>query len=135
MKLNELKPKQGSTKNRIRVGRGIGSGKGKTGGRGVKGQKARTGVSINGFEGAQMPLYRRLPKSGFTKSLARDPVEVTLGRLQQAVDTKLIDPKKPVDEAALVAGKAIRRKKDGVKLLATGELKTKIDLKRTAATK
>ena len=135
MKLNELKPKEGSTKNRIRVGRGIGSGKGKTGGRGVKGQKARTGVSINGFEGGQMPLYRRLPKSGFTNIFARDLVEVTLGRLQQAVDKKLIDPKKPVDEAALVAGKVIRRKKDGVKLLAKGELKTKLDLTLTAATR
>jgi large subunit ribosomal protein L15 len=116
------------------VGRGIGSGKGKTSGRGVKGQKARTGVSIKGFEGGQMPLYRRLPKIGFTNIFAKDLVEITLSRLQQAVDSKKLDAKKLVDEDALVAAGVIRRKKDGVKLLNTGALKIKLDLKLTAAT-
>ena len=94
MKLNELKPQEGSTKNRMRVGRGIGSGKGKTSGRGVKGQKARTGVSIKGFEGGQTPLHRRLPKRGFKNIFATKLVEVTLGRLQMAVDAKKLDAKK-----------------------------------------
>lgn len=129
MKLNELQPNEGSVKRKMRVGRGIGSGKGKTSGRGVKGQKARTGVSINGFEGGQMPLYRRLPKRGFTNIFARDLVTVSLGRLQQAIDKKLIDPKAAIDEDMLVKSKVIRRKKDGVRLLGSGELKAKIALK------
>lgn len=129
MKLNELKPQEGSVKNRIRVGRGIGSGKGKTSGKGVKGQKARSGVALNGFEGGQMPLYRRLPKRGFTNIFARNLATVSLGRLQEAIDKKMLDPKKPIDEEALVAAKVIRRKKDGVRLLGSGEIKTKIDLK------
>lgn len=135
MKLNKLKPQAGSVKRKMRVGRGIGSGKGKTSGRGVKGQKARTGVSINGFEGGQMPLYRRLPKSGFTNIFAKDYVEITLSRLQAAVDKKLIDTKKQVDEAALVAAGVVRRKRDGIKLVGSGQIKTKVDLKLSAATK
>ncbi len=135
MKLNELRPKDGATKRRMRVGRGIGSGKGKTSGRGVKGQKARTGVSINGFEGGQMPLYRRLPKSGFTNIFAKDYVELTLGRLQEAIDGKKIDSKQAIDEDALVKSGVIRRKRDGVRLLATGVLKAKVDLKIAGATK
>jgi large subunit ribosomal protein L15 len=135
MKLNELKPKAGSTKRKMRVGRGIGSGKGKTSGRGVKGQKARTGVAINGFEGGQMPIYRRLPKRGFTNIFARDLVELTLVRLQFAIDEKKLDTKGVVDEDALVKAGVVRRKKDGVKLIGGGELKSKINLKISAATK
>jgi large subunit ribosomal protein L15 len=135
MKLNELKPKKGSVRTFKRVGRGIGSTKGKTAGRGVKGQKARTGVAINGFEGGQTPLYRRMPKTGFTNIFAKEYAEITLGRLQEAIDSKLIDAKKPIDEDALVAGKAIRRKRDGVRLIGGGELKVKVDLKITGASK
>ena len=129
MKLNELKPKEGSVTKKMRVGRGIGSGKGKTSGKGQKGQKSRSGVAINGFEGGQMPLYRRLPKRGFNNIFARDLVEVTLGRLQAAVDKKMIDSKAAIDEDMLVKAKVIRRKKDGVRLIGTGELKAKLDLK------
>ncbi len=134
MKLNELKYNEGATHNSKRVGRGIGSGKGKTCGSGQKGQKARSGVAINGFEGGQMPLYKRLPKRGFTNIFAKKYVEVSLARLQEALDNKLIDAKGTIDEAALVKGKVIRRKKDGVRLLATGELKSKVDLKIAGAT-
>jgi large subunit ribosomal protein L15 len=135
MKLNELKPKEGSVKKPIRVGRGIGSGKGKTSGKGVKGQKARSGVAINGFEGGQMPLHRRLPKLGFTNIFAKKYVELTLSRLQQAIESKRIDPKNALDEDALVAAKVVRRKRDGIRLIGTGTLKTKIDLKLSGATK
>jgi large subunit ribosomal protein L15 len=135
MKLNELKPKKGSIKRKMRVGRGIGSGKGKTSGRGVKGQKARSGVAIKGFEGGQMPLYRRLPKMGFSnETFNTHLVELTTARLQQAIDAKKIDTKGTIDEDALVKGGVIRRKKDGVKLIVKGELKTKVDLKITKAT-
>ncbi len=135
MKLNELKPKTGSTHNIKRVGRGIGSGKGKTCGVGQKGQKARSGVAIKGFEGGQMPLYQRLPKRGFNNIFAKKFVELTLARLQQAIDAKKIDTKGQIDEDALVKAGVIRRKKDGVRLLGKGELKTKVDLKLSGATK
>ncbi|MCF8495457.1 MAG: 50S ribosomal protein L15 [Alphaproteobacteria bacterium] len=136
MKLNELKPQEGSVKNRIRIGRGIGSGKGKTSGKGHKGQKARSGVAIKGFEGGQMPLYRRLPKFGFSNaSFALKFSEVTLSKLQAAVEAGKLDPKKPADEEALVKAGLVRRKKDGIKLLGTGALKTKLDLTITKATK
>lgn len=135
MKLNELKPAKGSVTERTRVGRGIGSGKGKTCGAGHKGQKARSGVAIKGFEGGQMPLYRRLPKRGFNNYFGRNLVELSLGRLQQAIDKKLVDPKKTIDEDALVAAKVIRRKKDGVRVLGGGELKTKVTLKVSGVTK
>ena len=136
MKLNELSPNAGSTKNRTRVGRGIGSGKGKTCGSGQKGQKARSGVAINGFEGGQMPLYMRMPKSGFNnKKFATNLTELTLGRLQEAIDAKAIDTKKTIDEDALVAAGVVGKKQDGIKLLTKGELKTKVDLKITKATK
>jgi large subunit ribosomal protein L15 len=136
MKLNELAPKKGSVSNRTRVGRGIGSGKGKTSGKGVKGQKARSGVAIKGFEGGQMPLYRRMPKSGFTNGMFKTKLaELTLGKLQSAIDAKLIDAKKTIDEEALVAAGVISNKRDGVKLLASGELKTKVELKITKASK
>jgi large subunit ribosomal protein L15 len=129
MKLNELQPKEGSKKERMRVGRGIGSGKGKTCGVGQKGQKSRSGVAIKGFEGGQMPLYQRLPKRGFKNNFGNDFTTVSLGRLQTAIDNKMIDPKKQVDEDMLVAAKVVRRKKDGVRLIGGGELKTKLDLK------
>lgn len=130
MKLNELKPNDGAKKKKMRVGRGIGSGKGKTAGRGVKGQKARTGVAIKGFEGGQMPLYRRLPKAGFSNApFADDLVELTLARLQAGIDSKKLDAKGTVDEDALVKAGVIRRKRDGVKIIATGALKTKIALR------
>ena len=134
MKLNDLQPKKGSVKRKMRVGRGIGSGKGKTCGRGVKGQKARSGVAIKGFEGGQMPLYRRLPKMGFSNaSFSTDLAELTLGRLQEAIDAKIIDTKKQIDEEALVKAGVVRRKQGGVKLLSTGALSAKVDLKITKA--
>ena len=136
MKLNELKPQEGSSKDRTRVGRGIGSGKGKTCGSGQKGQKARSGVAINGYEGGQMPLYMRLPKSGFNNTAFRTNLsELTTGRLQAAIDAKKIDTKKTVDEDALIAAGVVGKKRDGIKLLTKGDLKTKIDLKITKATK
>lgn len=136
MKLNELKPKAGSVKSRTRVGRGIGSGKGKTSGVGQKGQKSRSGVAIKGFEGGQMPLHMRLPKFGFNNKMFRtNLVELTLGRLQQAIDSKKLDAKKDITEDALIEAGVIRRKRDGIKLIATGELKTKVALNITKATK
>ena len=135
MKLNELRNKDGATKTGKRIGRGIGSGKGKTGGRGVKGQKARSGVAINGFEGGQMPLYRRLPKRGFNKPFAKEYNEVSLGRIQAAIDAKKLDPKETVDAAALVKAGVVRRAKDGVRLLGGGELKAKVSFDLAHATK
>ena len=136
MKLNEIKPKAGSNKKKLIVGRGIGSGKGKTCGSGQKGQKARSGVAINGFEGGQMPLYRRLPKMGFSnEKFATKLAELNLAKLQKAIDAKQIDAKKTIDEDALVAAGVISRKQDGVKLLGSGELKAKVDLKITKASK
>ena len=135
MKLNELHDNPGATKDRIRVGRGIGSGKGKTGGRGVKGQKSRTGVAIKGFEGGQMALYRRLPKRGFTNLFAKDLNEVNLSRLQQAVDAGKLDAAKPVTQDALIEAGVLSRKKDGVKVLGRGELTTKLDLEVYAVSK
>jgi large subunit ribosomal protein L15 len=125
MKLNELKDNPGATKPRMRVGRGIGSGKGKTAGRGVKGQKARTGVAIKGFEGGQMPLHRRLPKRGFNNVLALEFNEVSLTRVQQAVDAGKLDAGQPVTAEALKAAGVIRRVKDGVRILG-GELTAKL---------
>jgi large subunit ribosomal protein L15 len=126
MKLNDLRDNPGATKDRMRVGRGIGSGKGKTGGRGVKGQKARTGVAVKGFEGGQMPLHRRLPKRGFNNYGALDLNEVNIGRIQQAVDAKKLDPKAVVTIDALVAAGICSRVRDGVKILGVGELKAKL---------
>jgi large subunit ribosomal protein L15 len=136
MKLNEIKPQIGSTTSRKRVGRGIGSGKGKTCGVGVKGQKARSGVAIKGFEGGQMPLYMRLPKVGFNNTKFRiNLAEITLGKLQEAIDNKQIDAKKPIDEAVLMAAGVVSAKRDGIKLLSKGELKSKVELKLTKASK
>lgn len=126
MKLNDLRDNEGATKDRMRVGRGIGSGKGKTGGRGVKGQKARTGVAVKGFEGGQMPLHRRLPKRGFNNYNALDLNEVNIGRIQQAVDAKKLDPKAVVTIDVLVAAGICSRVRDGVKILGVGELKAKL---------
>jgi large subunit ribosomal protein L15 len=135
MKLNEIKDNEGSSKERIRVGRGIGSGKGKTGGRGVKGQKARSGVAINGFEGGQMPIYRRLPKRGFNNIFAAEYVTVSLGRIQTAIDAGKLDPKATIDAAALKAAGVIRRLKDGVRVLSDGELKAKVSIEVAGASK
>jgi len=135
MQLNEIKSKPGARKDRTRVGRGIGSGKGKTSGSGQKGQKARSGVAIKGFEGGQMPLYRRLPKRGFTNPNGKVYAEVNLGRLQQFIDEKKIDAKKTIDAAALIASGLIRREKDGVRILAKGDIKAKVTLVVTGATK
>ncbi len=129
MKLNELSDNKGARKIRTRVGRGIGSGKGKTGGRGVKGQKSRSGVSgIRAFEGGQMPLYMRLPKRGFNKPNRLKYVEINLGRIQQFIDSGKIDAKKPITVESLVEAGVVRRVHDGLRLLGTGELKAKIDI-------
>ncbi len=133
-KLNEIRDNEGAHKGRMRVGRGPGSGKGKTSGRGVKGQKSRTGVSLLGFEGGQMPLYMRMPKRGFNNPFALKFAEVNLWRLQQAVDAKKLDAGKPVDAAALKAAGIIRRELDGVRLLGEGELKAKLDITVYSAT-
>ncbi|MGY5777197.1 50S ribosomal protein L15 [Rhizobium sp. LEGMi135b] len=135
MKLNEIKDNEGSTHSRKRLGRGIGSGSGKTGGRGVKGQKSRSGVAINGFEGGQMPIYRRLPKRGFNNIFAADYVVVSLARIQAAVDAGKLDAKSTVDAAALKAAGVIRRVKDGVRVLSDGELKAKLALEVAGASK
>jgi large subunit ribosomal protein L15 len=128
MRLNEIKDKHGARKLRVRIGRGIGSGLGKTGGRGGKGQSARTGVALGGFEGGQMPLHRRLPKRGFNKFRAKDFNEINVGSLQQAIDAKRLDAGKPVDVAALVAAGILRRPKDGLRLLGSGEITAKLTL-------
>ena len=125
MKLNLVKDNPGATKNAKRVGRGIGSGTGKTSGSGHKGQKARSGVSINGFEGGQMPIHRRLPKRGFNNVFRKHYVEVNLGRLQAAIDAGKLDAGKPVDSGALLAAGVISKPRDGVRILAKGELTTK----------
>ena len=126
MKLNEITDNEGARKGRVRVGRGIGSGVGKTGGRGQKGQKSRSGVSIHGFEGGQMPLHMRIPKRGFNNIFAKDYAEVNLGLVQKAIDAGKLDAKAVVDHAALKAAGLARGGKDGVRLLAKGELSTKV---------
>jgi len=135
MKLNELRDAEGATKARKRVGRGIGSGSGKTGGRGVKGQKSRSGVAIKGFEGGQMPLYRRLPKRGFTNIFGKDFNEVSLGRIQAAIDAKRLDAGETIDGAALIKAGVIRRLKDGVRVLGGGEITAKVSLDVAGASK
>ena len=127
-KLNELSPAEGSTKNRMRVGRGPGSGKGKTGGRGVKGQKSRSGVAIAGFEGGQMPLHMRMPKRGFNNPFRKEFAEVNFWRLEQAIAAGKLDAKKPINAETLLAAGVIRRAKDGVKLLGKGALTSKLDI-------
>jgi large subunit ribosomal protein L15 len=133
MKLNELADNPGSTKKLMRVGRGVGSGKGKTGGRGVKGQKSRRGVSINGFEGGQMPIHMRMPKRGFNPLNGKRTQWINLATLQNAIDNKRLDASKEITEDALVAAGVVRRKKDGVRLLARGALKAKVNITLTGA--
>jgi large subunit ribosomal protein L15 len=128
MKLNEIRDNEGARKSRIRVGRGIGSGKGKTGGRGVKGQKSRSGVAIKGYEGGQMPIHMRLPKRGFKNPFRLDFNTVNIGRIQTAIDAGKLDKGAKIDAAALVAAGVIRRVKDGVRLLGNGELTAKLDI-------
>jgi large subunit ribosomal protein L15 len=135
MKLNELRDKDGATKSRKRVGRGIGSGSGKTGGRGVKGQKSRSGVAVNGYEGGQMPLYRRLPKRGFRNPFGKDFNTVSVARIQQAIDAKKLDPKETVTTETLVKAGVVRRARDGVRLLGDGELKAKLSFEVAGASK
>ena len=127
MKLNEIRDNDGARKGRMRVGRGIGSGKGKTSGRGQKGQTSRSGVSINGFEGGQMPLHMRLPKRGFNNIFAKDYAEVNLGAIQKLVDAKKLDAKGVIDHAALKAAGVARGGKDGVRILAKGEFSAKLN--------
>ena len=133
MKLNEIRENDGATRNRKRVGRGIGSGRGKTSGSGHKGQKARSGVAIKGFEGGQMPIHRRLPKRGFNNIFRKDYVEVNIGRIQTAIDAGQLDSKKPVDAAVLVEAGVISKVRDGVRILAKGELKAKVELHAAGA--
>jgi large subunit ribosomal protein L15 len=136
MKLNEIAPRPGAKKKRFRIGRGIGSGAGKTGGRGGKGQTARSGHRVKNFEGGQMPIHRRLPKRGFRNTkFARRLNEINLGKVQAAIDTGRIDISAVVDAAALVKGGLLRREKDGVRLLGDGELKAKVDFAVFGASK
>ncbi|HUO99896.1 MAG TPA: 50S ribosomal protein L15 [Rhizomicrobium sp.] len=135
MKLNQLSDNAGSRKARMRVGRGIGSGKGKTAGRGGKGQTARTGVHIKGFEGGQMPLHMRMPKRGFNNIFRRDFVEVNLGQLQTAIDAGRLDAAQPINGDVLQKAGVLRRLRDGVRLLGKGEIKSKITVEVAGASK
>ncbi|MGJ8582476.1 MAG: 50S ribosomal protein L15 [Marinosulfonomonas sp.] len=135
MKLHELRDNDGATKSRTRIGRGVGSGKGKTGGRGIKGQKSRSGVAIKGYEGGQMPLYQRLPKRGFNMRTRKKFAVVNLGLVQKFIDAKKLDAKAEITEDALLASGLIRRKLDGVRILAKGEITSKIKLSVTGASK
>ncbi len=135
MKLHELRDNPGATQNKKRVGRGPGSGKGKTAGRGIKGQKSRSGVAINGYEGGQMPLYQRLPKRGFNKPNRKSFAVVNLGLIQKFIDAKKLDAKSAIDEDALVASGLVRRKLDGIRVLAKGDLTAKVALTVTGASK
>jgi large subunit ribosomal protein L15 len=135
MKLNELRDNEGARKGRMRIGRGIGSGKGKTGGRGQKGQKSREGVSIKGFEGGQMPLHMRIPKRGFNNPFGKDYAEVNIGMVQKFIDAGKLDAKKLIDHAALKAAGLARGGKDGVRLLGKGEIKAKAKFSVAGASK
>ena len=135
MKLNEIRDNPGARRPRKRVGRGIGSGKGKTSGRGQKGQKSRSGVSLLGFEGGQMPLYRRLPKRGFHNIFRKNYRVLNLGRLQTAIDAGKIDPRQPITEEALVAAGLIKTRRDGIRILAKGEITASVTLQVSGASK
>ena len=135
MKLNELHDNEGATKKRKRVGRGVGSGTGKTAGRGIKGQKSRSGVAINGFEGGQMPLYQRLPKRGFNKPNRKAFAVVNLGLIQKFIDAGKIDAKKDITEDVLIESGLVRRKKDGIRVLAKGDFSAKATISVTGASK
>ena len=135
MKLHELSDNEGATKKRMRVGRGPGSGKGKMGGRGIKGQKSRSGVSINGYEGGQMPIYQRLPKRGFNKPNRKSYAVVNLGLIQKFIDAKKLDAGNTIDATALIASGLVRRELDGIRVLAKGDITSKIDLNVAGASK
>ncbi|MDB6182931.1 50S ribosomal protein L15 [Paracoccus fistulariae] len=135
MKLHEIRDNEGANRKKKRVARGPGSGKGKTAGRGIKGQKSRSGVALNGYEGGQMPLYRRLPKRGFTKPNAKSFAVINLGQVQAFIDAGKLDDKAEITEDALVASGLVRRKLDGIRLLGKGELKAKVTLAVTGASK
>ncbi|WP_421983448.1 50S ribosomal protein L15 [Roseibium sp.] len=135
MKLNELRDNEGAVKERTRVGRGIGSGKGKTGGRGVKGQKSRSGVAIKGFEGGQMPLHRRLPKRGFTNIFAKDYNTVSVGRVQKAIDAGKLNASETVTVETLKAAGVVKRVRDGVRIVANGELTAAVTFEVAGASK
>ncbi len=135
MKLNEIADKPGSRKNRMRIGRGIGSGKGKTGGRGGKGQTARSGVAIKGFEGGQMPLHRRLPKRGFTNIFALEFNEVNIGQVQAAINKGTLDAGAVVNVESMIKAGLVRRAKHGVRLLGSGEIHTKVQFEVYGASK
>jgi large subunit ribosomal protein L15 len=135
MKLSDIADNAGARKKRMRVGRGIGSGKGKTSGRGGKGQTARSGVRIKGFEGGQMPLHRRLPKRGFNNVFALEFVEINLDRLQEAIDAKQVDTGAVINAESLVKARVLRRAKDGVRLLGRGEIKAKVNIEVHGASK
>lgn len=135
MKLHELRDNPGASPKRTRVGRGPGSGKGKMGGRGIKGQKSRSGVAINGYEGGQMPLYQRLPKRGFNKPNRKEFAVINLGLIQKFIDAKKLDTKAAITEDTLVASGLVRRKLDGVRVLAKGEISAKVNLEVTGASK
>ncbi|MDF1857118.1 50S ribosomal protein L15 [Pseudooceanicola sp.] len=135
MKLNELRDNPGATKARKRVARGPGSGTGKTAGRGIKGQKSRSGVAIKGYEGGQMPLYQRLPKRGFTKPNRKQFAVINLGLIAKFIETGKLDASATITEDVLVATGALRRKLDGVRVLAKGEIATKVAIEVTGASK
>jgi large subunit ribosomal protein L15 len=135
MKLNELRDNEGAAKKAKRIGRGPGSGKGKTAGRGIKGQKSRSGVAINGYEGGQIPLYQRLPKRGFNKPNRKAYAVVNLGLIQKFIDDKKIDAKKDITEDVLIESGLVRRKKDGIRVLAKGEFSAKATISVTGASK
>ena len=134
MKLNEIKDNKGARKSLMRVARGIGSGKGRTAGRGVKGQKSRTGVSINAFEGGQMPVYRRLPKRGFKNIFRKDYAVINVGDLQKAIDAKALSASKEINAVSLMEAGLVKKVQDGVRLLGNGELKTKVTVRVVGAT-
>ena len=133
MKLNDLRDNPGATPRKQRVGRGAGSGRGKTAGRGIKGQKSRSGVAISGFEGGQMPIYQRLPKRGFNNPLRKDWAVVNLGLIQKFIEAGKLDAAAPITEEALVASGLVRRKRDGVRILAKGAFTSKADIAVTGA--
>ena len=135
MKLNELSDNEGAAKKRKRVARGPGSGSGKMGGRGIKGQKSRSGVAINGYEGGQMPLYQRLPKRGFNKPNRKEYAVVNLGLIQKFIDAGKLDAGKGIDGDALVASGLVRRQRDGIRVLGKGEITSKVDLTVAGASK
>lgn len=135
MKLNEIRDNEGARKGRMRVARGVGSGKGRTGGRGGKGQTARSGVAINGFEGGQMPIYRRLPKRGFNNIFRLTFAEINLGTIQKAIDEKILDASKEINDIVLMESGLIKNVRDGVRLLGKGEIKAKATIKVAGASK